>query len=312
NRLDGGLGADQMVGGLGNDIYVVDNIGDQIVELSGGGTDTIESSVSFSLGNAPEVENLTLTGTAPTSAQGNGLANILTGNAGANLLQGGDGNDILDGGTGADWMHGGQGNDQYYIDDINDYILEQVNEGLDSVYSSITYSLLLADGAVEDLTLIGSAAINGTGNVLNNRITGNAAVNILDGGQGNDTLDGGAGADLLYGGGSDDRYIVDNSMDRVIEFANEGTDLVESSVSFSFSNLAELENLTLTGSAAINGTGNASGNFLTGNSAANILDGGLGSDTLTGLGGADTFVFGTALGASNVDTITDFVHGTDR
>ena len=109
---------------------------------------------------------------------------------------------------------------------------------------------------VENLTLTGVDAINGTGNELANVLTGNAGANTLTGGAGNDTLDGGAGADTLIGGLGDDLYIVDNIGDQTVEAAGAGTDTVQSSVTLTLA--ADVENLILIGSGAINGTGNAS------------------------------------------------------
>ena len=193
--LDGGTGADWMVGGSGNDTYMVDNAGDSVVEYSGGGTDTVQSSITYSLGS--HVENLTLTGSAAINGTGNSANNILTGNSGANILVGGAGHDTLDGMGGADTLIGGTGNDTYVVDDLGDTVSEGSGEGTDLVRASINYTL----GAnLENLTLIGSSAINGTGNGLNNVITGNAANNILSGGSGNDTLNGGDGDDTFIGG----------------------------------------------------------------------------------------------------------------
>jgi Ca2+-binding RTX toxin-like protein len=109
----------------------------------------------------------------------------------------------------------------------------------------------------------------------------------------------------MQGGAGDDTYHVDNAGDVVKEFTGEGTDTVVSSVSFSLSGY-ELEKLTLTGASTISGKGNSLANILTGNSGGNVLDGGSGADTMTGGSGNDTFVFSSALGASNIDTITDF------
>ena len=115
----------------------------------------------------------------------------------------------------------------------------------------------------------------------------------------------------LIGGTGNDSYVVDNSHDRTVELAAQGTDTVNSSVTWTLGD--NLEQLTLTGAAAINGFGNALDNVITGNGGANILDGLLGNDTLTGGGGADSFRFSTPLDATgNVDTIIDFVHGTDK
>ncbi|MBL8486051.1 MAG: calcium-binding protein [Rhodocyclaceae bacterium] len=150
----------------------------------------------------------------------------------------------------------------------------------------------------------------------------------MSGGGGNDTLDGGAGADSLVGGAGDDWFYVDSATDTVSENAGEGTDLVRASVTYTLSD-ADVENLTLAGSAAINGTGNAGDNTLVGNTGANVLQGaagsdslsggsgndslygGAGNDTLSGGNGTDGFVFNTALGSSNVDDVLDFTPGTD-
>ena len=112
DRLDGGTGADTMVGGVEGVTFVVDNIGDVvIVHPEGYFSDTVESSISFDLNNAQYVENLTLTGAKSLSGTGNGLNNYLTGNGARNTLTGLDGNDTLDGGAGSDTLVGGTGDD---------------------------------------------------------------------------------------------------------------------------------------------------------------------------------------------------------
>jgi Ca2+-binding RTX toxin-like protein len=232
------------------------------------------------------VENLTLTGTAAING---------TGNAGNNVITGNGANNILNGGAGIDTLIGGLGNDIYVVDSATDTITELANGGTDTIQSSVTYTIAALVN-VENLTLTGAAA-NGTGNAGNNVITGNGANNILNGGLGTDTLIGGAGNDI---------YIVDSATDTITELANGGTDTIQSSVTFTIATLANIENLTLTGTGAINGIGNAANNVITGNSANNILDGGTGIDTLIGGAGNDILT-----GGLGKDTLTGGL-GADR
>ena len=306
DTLDGGTGADSMAGGLGNDIYTVDDPGDFVFEALNEGTDLVNSSVAFTLSD--NVENLTLTGTGVINGTGNSLDNVITGNSLNNVLDGGLGNDTLSGGAGNDTLFGGAGSDSlsggagtdsmvggagddiYVVDAAGDIIVENAGEGSDTVQSSITYTL--TDLNLENLTLTGTTAINGTGNTLANILIGNSLANVLTGLDGDDMLDGGAGADTLIGGTGNDTYVVDNASDVVTEALNEGTDLVKSSVSYTLG--ANVENLTLTGTVAINGIGNSMSNIITGNSLANTLDGGLGADTLIGGLGNDTYIVDNA------------------
>jgi Ca2+-binding RTX toxin-like protein len=103
---------------------------------------------------------------------------------------------------------------------------------------------------------------------------------------GNDSIDGGLGADRMAGGSGDDIYVLDNAGDLVVEAAGEGTDLVNSSITYTLTD--NVENLTLTGSADISGTGNELNNIINGNLGANVLDGRAGNDTINGNSGADT------------------------
>ncbi|MDK8264857.1 calcium-binding protein [Pseudomonas oryzihabitans] len=285
DRLDGGAGNDVMRGGLGDDTYIVDSASDLVAENVGEGSDTVESSVTLTLG--ANLENLTLTGANAINGNGNASDNVLFGNSAANTLTGGAGNDRLDGKSGADKLVGGTGNDTFVVDNTGDAITENASEGIDTVESSITWTL---GNNLENLTLTGAGAVSGTGNGLDNVLVGNGAANTLTGGAGNDRLDGVGGADKLLGGAGNDVYVVDNISDIITENANEGTDTVESSISWTLG--SNIEHLTLTGSAASNGTGNTSANVLIGNLGDNTLSGGVGNDTLDGKGGIDTLVGG--------------------
>jgi Ca2+-binding RTX toxin-like protein len=204
---------------------------------------------------------------------------VLTGLGGDDRLVGGSGNDVLNGGSGIDNMEGRSGNDTFEVDVAGDTVLEEADGGTDLIRSSITWTLATN---VEHLTLLGTGAINGIGNVNPNTITGNA---------GNNTLNGMGGADNLIGGAGSDIYVVDNAGDSITENAGEGTDTVQSSLNHVLS--ANFENLTLTGSA-INATGNDGVNILVGNASANLIDGGAGADDMAGGQGNDTFVVDNA------------------
>jgi len=246
---------------------------------------------------------------------GNTADNIIMGFAGNDTLYGMDGNDILNGGTGNDILDGGLGTDTAsYADAI----------ALVKVSLAITKSQNTSGAGYDTLVSIE----NLEGSAYADKLTGNAGVNVLIGNAGNDTLDGGANADVMKGGTGNDIYVVDNVADQVIENANEGTDTINASVSFALG--ANIEKLTLTGTASIDATGNALANTLTGNAAVNILNGGAGNDILSGgagndtlIGGAgadkltggtgdDLFLFDIMQTATNKDTILDFTLGQDH
>lgn len=334
NTLDGGLGNDSLIGGDGDDTYIVDSSADTITELAGEGIDTVRSSATFTLG--ADVENLLLTGTAAINATGNGLANTLGGNTAANVLTGGAGDDTyivgagdtvvelggggtdtvmssiswtldantenviltgtaainatgtadnntLGGNTGINTLNGGLGDDTYIID-AKDIIVDA--GGTDTVRAGFNYTLI---AGMENVEVGGTGNFNATGNAGDNTVTGNS---------GNNTLDGAAGTDTLQGGGGNDVYLVNDGSDTIIENAGEGTDTVLATVSHTLA--AEVENLILLGTSAINATGNGGNNTLTGNSAANVMTGGLGNDTYVidaldtiavDTGGSDTVAF---------------------
>jgi Ca2+-binding RTX toxin-like protein len=174
------------------------------------------SSATFTLGD--NIEILTLTGTGNINGTGNAGNNTLIGNSGINVLS------------------GGAGDDTYVISTLGDTIIENANEGTDTVLSSATFKL---GNNIENLTLTGSAAIHGTGNAGNNSITGNVAGNVLFGDDGNDSLDGGDGNDSLIGGAGDDVFTVGTGDDVINGGA--GTDTV-----FFSGNYSDYEPLTTT------------------------------------------------------------------
>lgn len=205
--LDGGTSADAMHGGTGDDIYYVTAY-DQVFENASEGNDTVIAAVDIAYLSF-NVEKLILSGSVVTGT-GNSLDNLIYGNGANNTLDGGwghdklfggdgndrllgaAGNDTLDGGGWADEMRGGAGNDTYCVDNIYDWVVEEVGEGTDTVISSADRSLQYT--AIENLTLTGSAR-KGTGNGGNNVLIGNNLSNTLTSGGGSDTMEGGAGDD---------------------------------------------------------------------------------------------------------------------
>jgi Ca2+-binding RTX toxin-like protein len=183
NVIEGNGGADILSGLAGNDTL-----------RGGDGNDTLDGGDG----------NDRLEGEDGTDTLIGGIGDdILLGGDDADVLTGGDGNDTLDGGDEADIMAGGLGNDIYIVDDVGDQVTEAANAGIDTVQSSITYTLGAAN-TVENLTLTGNGNINGTGNALSNVITGTSGNNTLTGNAGNDTLAGAAGNDILNGGTGND------------------------------------------------------------------------------------------------------------
>ena len=276
--------------------------GDTTTEAAGAGTDTVLSSVTWTL--ATNLENLTLTGGAAINGTGNTVGNVLTGNAG---------NNALNGGTGVDTMIGGAGNDTYTVDNTGDVITELTGEGTDAVSSSVTYTLATN---VENLTLTGTSGLSATGNDLDNVLTGNSGANRLTALAGNDTLDGGTGNDTMLGGAGNDTYVVNVATDVVTELANEGIDTVLSSATLTLAAGSNIENLTLTGTSTLSGTGNELDNVLIGTSGNNTLTGNAGNDTLDGLAGTDTMVGGAGddiyVVERTADVVTEGVNaGTD-
>lgn len=275
----GGGGVDTLEGGSGNDTYYVD-LDDIIIEYAGGGD---HDSVIFDGADGQTyvlsdvIEWISLNGAGATNATGNAADNLISGNGKDN---------ILDGAGGADRMDGSDGNDTYVCDNVNDRVTERNDSNTVGTADKVLFTgqagdTYVLDPNVEILTLLGTAATNGTGNASNNTINGNSADNVIDGQAGNDTM---------AGGGGNDTYIANSASDVIRESAGGGIDQVNFTgpAKATFTLAANVENLTLLGTAATNGTGNADANVIIGNAAANLLKGGDGADILIGGGGVDT------------------------
>ena len=272
--LDGGLGADTMRGGAGGDVYIVDNAGDVVTESPSAGTDEVRSSVSFTLGN--NVEYLVLTG-------GNAWTVMQAAPLAAELLA------AVNTDVGLTLWHGIIASSAI-SSNIHSAIYSDIHSNIGGTVAEFATEVSLEWDYVPN--------INGTGNSLSNIIIGNA---------GNNIIDGRAGADRMAGGTGDDTYHVDSLGDVVREAAFAGTDTVIATVTHALA--ANVENLTLAGSAHINGTGNALDNVIVGNDRNNVLDGGTGKDEIFGGLGNDTFVFKSAAETGvgfTADVIQDF------
>jgi Ca2+-binding RTX toxin-like protein len=294
--LDGGAGVDLLIGGQGNDIFILDDANDVVIEGSGQGLDTVFTNASYLLND--DIERVGVNGFSTTFAInliGNRVDNELWGNDGANFIDGRDGVDI---------MYGFSGNDIYIVETVGDIVIELANQGLDTIFTGISWTL---DHDIERLGVNGfttTYAITLNGNELANEMWGNDGANIIDGK---------AGADIMTGFAGNDAYFVDNAGDIIIETGAGGTDIVFASGSYALGE--DVERLTVgdTGSTfAIDLTGNAAANEISGNNGANVLSGQGGSDLLIGNGGADTFAFTSSIYAGSIDQILDFQAGLDK
>lgn len=289
DTLNGLAGADTLIGGSGDDTYYVDNAKDVVTELTGGGTDTVFTTASWTATAGSELEKLIAQGTANLNLTGNSHAMQIVGNGGINTLDDGGAPDVLTGGV---------GNDTFVIHNAATTVLEDPNGGYDTVKTDLS-SYHLSDN-VEVLTFTGTGNFSGTGNAMNNVITG---------GSGDDILDGGAGADRLIGGAGNDTYYVDNTSDIVVEAAGGGQDTVFTTVS-GYRAPANVETVTFVGQGNFVGYANSTGVKLSGGSGNDSLNGATsGTDTLDGRGGSDTLIGG---GASDNFVLNAPSAGVDR
>ena len=241
--------------------------------------------------------------TGSVNFTGSNFGDVIRAGSGTDALDGGAGDDHLDGGVGADTMKGGADDDGYTVDNAGDIVIEAVGGGSDTLFTSVSYALAVAQ-EIEKLAVAdasGTTAVNIDGNEFAQTITGNAGVNVLnglgaadvlDGGAGADILDGGTGADIMDGGIGDDIFYADDSADRVIEAAGSenGTDAVFSSANLGLTAGTAVETLATgqkSGTQAINLTGNAFAQSIAGNNGVNILNGQAGNDRISGNGDGD-------------------------
>jgi len=314
--LNGYGGADTLSGGLGNDTYIIDQLIDTVVELAGGGTDTVNASISYVL--PAEVERLVLTGIASINGTGNSLANNITGNIGANVLLGLEGNDSILGGLGDDTLDGGPGNDSLNGNVGVDTVTYAASDFGVTVDLSIVIAQNTAGAGRDTITNVE----NLTGSDLADRLTGNTRDNVIEGRDGDDTLDGGAGIDTAsYASADADTGVT----------VNLSSTHPQNTIGAGIDTLLRFENLlgsagndVLNGNVGDNLIAGAAGNdSLTGAAGVDTLVGGVGIDTLTGGAGEDAFVFsdsGSFSGvspfahgnAAEVMVISDFVPGTDH
>jgi Ca2+-binding RTX toxin-like protein len=291
DMLDGGIGADWMYGFAGNDIFIVDNVGDFVSDGgTDGGVDTVRTRLgTYSLGGNADIENLEYTGNNTFGGFGNALNNVITGGRfgdtlagldgedtlnggnGADTLDGGRGSDTLDGGLGADFMAGGEGNDTYRVNNAGDRVFESASPagGIDTVQT--TRNSYTLDPNVENLRFDGTGRFTGLGNGLVNLIIGGARNDVLEGRGGADTLMGLNGNDTLDGGAGSD------------------------TADYSFETLAVVASLAA-GTATTN-----NGAFVDTLVSIENLTAGLGSDVFTGNGGENTFTYVGSFGR-NFDT----------
>ena len=266
-----------MTGGAGSDLYVVYDAGDVIVELAGGGIDTVHT---FHDGHvlAANVENLIFFARGIDLGTGNGLDNVLIGNWQGNVLAGEAGNDTLDGDGGNDTLKGGAGNDVYLVDSFYDVVEDGAGGGKDTIRATTTYQL--NDGQeIESFILDSSVAIvgfgNGQGNLITMVGTGSA---LMSGKDGNDTLTGGGGSD----------------------------DLTATPAKTCFPAAA----------ASMSWSAGTDSDTLKGGAGDDVLVGGLGADALFGEAGADRFSYSINLAPELAtlgnDTITGFQKGVDK
>ncbi|WP_276203272.1 calcium-binding protein, partial [Novosphingobium fuchskuhlense] len=269
---DGLWGIQTVIGSAFNDTLVGD--GDANTFVGGAGNDKMAGSggldtASYAGAKSAVTVSLALIGPQNTGGAGtdslSGIENLI-GTDLNDTLTGGKTANVLDGGLGADTLAGGLGNDTYRVDNVGDSVSEAADAGRDLVISTISFTL---GDNLENLTLAGAAAINGTGNALANVVRGNAAANTLSGGAGADQMFGGDGSDVLVGGAGRDVFnggmgadtfrfgngdfggLTTSSCDMIADFSHEQGDRIDlSAVDANTANGAGDDAFTFIGAAA--------------------------------------------------------------
>jgi Ca2+-binding RTX toxin-like protein len=329
DTLDGGSGADRMAGGPDDDTYLVDNVGDTVIEAANGGMDVVQSSVNYTL--SANVEKLILTGTTGISGTGNNLDNIIIGNSGNNTLEGKGGNDLLEGGAGFDSYiyHTGDGSDRIEDSDGEGQILfdERILQGGVHRQGDAVGTYASFDGR-DTYAMSGTdLVVDGVLTVNENFQSGQFGIRLIDEasyanglsdvpftfGDNPDTFasGGGAGNLLLHMGGGDDYVLAGRNNDQL--FGETGNDTL-------FGNSANdrlyggIENDVLAGdnddASVIDGD-----DLLDGGDGDDYLVGGWGNDLLYGGAGADTLygdTTGKAQGSYSADDYLDGGDGNDE
>ena len=342
DRLTGGAGFDLLYGGTGDDDYFVSGQLERIFEKDGEGFDEVFSTIDLRITEAafPSIEKFWLLGSA-TKATSAGRGDYVVGNDADNtfIMRGGDdivlgglGDDIIVGGTGADYMAGERGDDFYFVDDAGDLIEELFDQGRDTVFAEIDYIL---PRHVEQLRLFGPAAVNGTGNALDNTIfagqspatlrgeggndtlIGSQSNDRLFGGDGDDAISGRGGEDELHGGNGNDTLFGDDQSDAL--YGDAGSDILRGLSGRDMLDGGDGDDLLFGGDQADELRGGSGRDTLRGEDGSDIIDGGAdndfiyggaGRDILTGGAGRDLFYWDDGefggLTSGDADRITDF------
>jgi Ca2+-binding RTX toxin-like protein len=281
----GATGTDSLVGGSGNEVFVVNNAADSITDTSTTASNTLQSSVSFTL--PTNVNSLLLTATGLVGTANAANAQLTANSTGSDTLIAGAGNDTLAAGvSGVDTLMGGGGNDTFVVYSASDIVSETSTTTSNTIQSTISYTL---PTNINTLVLTGTGGLTGTANSAT------------------DTLVSGTGGETLLGSSGNDTFVVYNAADIVTDTSATASNTIESSVSYTLP--TNVNSLYLIGTANLMGTGNAASDLITNSTSGNAtLVAGSGTDTLVaGLFGVDSLVAGSGLDTFVVNNSSDVI-----